>query len=125
MRVKMSGSILRLMGESDVHYVRIQDNQTLAANDRFETSEDRVNWLGHMLDTDKFATISEADLKTLEAVAVQLYQEKQPQLPGNFVMMVVLREKWPVGSKAKFKVKADRVGASHTHNVLLYARLNS
>ena len=26
-----------------------------------------------------------------------------------------LREKWPVGSKAKFKILADRVGADHTY----------
>lgn len=115
----MSGCVLRLMGESDVHYVRIQDGDKRASVDRFETTEDKVNWLGHMMDTDKFAAISEADLKTLEAVTAELYEEIQSELPGNFVMMVVLREKWPVGSKAKFKVKADRVGAAHTYRLVI------
>ena len=30
-------------------------------------------------------------------------------------MLTILREKWPVGSKAKFKTLADRVGADHTY----------
>ena len=33
----------------------------------------------------------------------------------NFVVMTILREKWPVGSKAKFQARADRVGADHTY----------
>ena len=34
---------------------------------------------------------------------------------ANFVLLTLLREKWPVGSKSKFKVIADRVGADHTY----------
>ena len=33
----------------------------------------------------------------------------------NFVVLTVLREKWPVGSKARFQARADRVGADHTY----------
>ena len=36
----------------------------------------------------------------------------------DFVLLLVLREKWPVGSKARFKAVADRVGASHTYRLL-------
>jgi hypothetical protein len=31
------------------------------------------------------------------------------------VLLTLLREKWPVGSKAKFKTIADRVTADHTY----------
>ena len=34
---------------------------------------------------------------------------------ANFVLMTTLREKWPVGSKSRFKVIADRVKADHTY----------
>ena len=34
---------------------------------------------------------------------------------ANFVLMTILREKWPVGSKSRFKVIADRVKADHTY----------
>ena len=34
---------------------------------------------------------------------------------ANFMLLTLLREKWPVGSKAKFKIQADRVGAAHTY----------
>ena len=30
-------------------------------------------------------------------------------------LLTILREKWPVGSKAKFKILADRVGTDHTY----------
>ena len=34
---------------------------------------------------------------------------------GNFALLTILREKWPVGSKAKFQIVADRVKADHTY----------
>ena len=34
---------------------------------------------------------------------------------ANFVLLTILREKWPVGSKSRFKVIADRVKADHTY----------
>ena len=33
-------------------------------------------------------------------------------------MLTILREKWPVGSKAKSKIVADRVGSEHTYLAL-------
>ena len=33
-------------------------------------------------------------------------------------MLLILRERWPVGSKARFKAVADRVGASHTYHLI-------
>ena len=37
---------------------------------------------------------------------------------GNYLLMLLLREKWPVGSKASFKVKADKVSANHTYHMI-------
>ena len=31
------------------------------------------------------------------------------------MLLTILREKWPVGSKSRFKVIADRVKADHTY----------
>ena len=36
----------------------------------------------------------------------------------QIIMLLILRERWPVGSKAKFKAIADRVGASHTYHLM-------
>ena len=33
-------------------------------------------------------------------------------------MLLILRERWAVGSKAKFRVIADRVGADHTYHLM-------
>jgi len=40
---------------------------------------------------------------------------KSSETGANFFLLTILREKWPVGSKAKFKTLADRVGADHTY----------
>jgi len=37
---------------------------------------------------------------------------------ANYLLMLLLREKWPVGSKASFKVKADKVEANHTYHMI-------
>ena len=34
---------------------------------------------------------------------------------ANFVLLTILRAKWPVGSKSRSKVIADRVKADHTY----------
>lgn len=114
----MSDNVLRLMGESDVHYVAVQSDKAREVISDFETLEDKTNWLGHMMDAERFASISEADLAKVESIAEELFAEKQADLSGNFIMMVILREKWPVGSKAKFKLKADRVEANHTYKLV-------
>ena len=33
----------------------------------------------------------------------------------NFVVMTILRERWPVGSKSTYRTVAERVGATHTY----------
>ncbi len=34
---------------------------------------------------------------------------------ANFMLLTILRGKWPLGSKSKFKIIADRVKADHTY----------
>ena len=44
---------------------------------------------------------------------------RQPGMKDEqFIMLLILRERWPVGSKVKFKAIADRVGASHTYHLM-------
>lgn len=114
----MAEAIIRVMGESDVHYVTIAKDSPRKPVSHLETLEDKVNWLGHMMDADRFAQISDSDLADLEAVTEEISSEIRATQNGNFTMMVVLREKWPVGSKAKFKVKAERVSAAHTYKLV-------
>ena len=45
----------------------------------------------------------------------------QLEAGANFVLLTLLREKWPVGSKAKFKTIADRVKADHTYRAHICA----
>ena len=33
----------------------------------------------------------------------------------SYVLLLVLREIWPVGQKSKIKIRADKVGANHTY----------
>jgi hypothetical protein len=40
---------------------------------------------------------------------------KSCETDAIFFLLTILREKWPIGSKAKFKILADRVGADHTY----------
>ena len=37
----------------------------------------------------------------------------------DYVLLLILREKWPVGNKAKFKLKAERVSAEFTYHFLV------
>ncbi len=53
-------------------------------------------------------------------IAVQEFMSRHPlfaecETGANFILLTILREKWPVGSKAKFRTFADRVRADHTY----------
>ena len=82
---------------------------------------DIVNWLGKALD-DAGAPSLEEDAGWREQVEIAAAILAAPALAkadaDDFVLLLVLREKWPVGSKARFKAVADRVGASHTYRLL-------
>ena len=82
---------------------------------------DKVNLLGHWMDQDRGAELA-ADKNHLDAmtsIASDILADSplasQLEAGANFVLLTLLREKWPVGSKAKFKIIAERVKADHTY----------
>ena len=117
--------LIRIMGESDivdVNLIKIASNAQngsalLAGLDR----HDQINLLGHWMDQDRGASLV-GDTVHLDAIT-QIASNTVADSPlaakidagANFVLLTILREKWPVGSKSKFKVIANRVGADHTY----------
>ena len=119
--------IVRLMGEIDIHSFRTDSLLSerpsidgLAVPDAV-TDGDVINWLGWALDSGAAERLDddEAFRGQVEAVGRYLAALRQPDLGSDqFIMLLILRERWPVGSKAKFKAVADRVGASHTYHLM-------
>jgi len=118
----MPATMLRLMGESDIIDIDPGAHEG-GVHPRLMGLDpaDRINLLGHWLDQDRGEALSQ-DAEYLSAmIAIGAgFLEDQGPVAGwgttvNFVVMTVLREKWPVGSKAKFQARADRVGAEHTY----------
>lgn len=128
---------LRIMGEIDIHTVPglTPSEQTpkslsaaiapLSALDDANT-HDIKNWLGDQLDkadADESGP-SDAEMKLIEdAAALLLYQQAEENgvtyQVDNFVLMLVLRERWPVGSKAKLRDVAARAGAAFSYNLVV------
>ena len=118
----MPATMLRLMGESDIIDIdpAVHDGN---AHPRLMglDADDRINLLGHWLDQDRGEEMAaDADaLSAMIAIGAEFLdgQDISDQWGGevNFVVMTILREKWPVGSKAKFQARAARVGADHTY----------
>ena len=117
--------LIRIMGESDivdVNFIKTapsaQDRSALLAGLDWP---DPINLLGHWMDQDRGVSLA-GDTVYLHAMA-QIASNIVSDSPfaakidtgANFVLLTILREKWPVGSKSKFKVTADRVGADHTY----------
>ena len=118
----MPTTMLRLMGESDIIDIdpSVHDGNVHPRLMGLDT-DDRINLLGHWLDQDRGEEVA-ADPDNLSAmIAIGAeFLAAQDGAGGwgsdvNFVVMTILREKWPVGSKAKFQARADRVGADHTY----------
>ena len=114
-------TLIRIMGESDIVDVimthKAANNALLMGLD----AADKVNLLGHWMDQDRGAKLA-ADQNHLDAmtsIASEIIADNalasQLEAGANFVLLTLLREKWPVGSKAKFKTIADRVKADHTY----------
>ena len=118
----MPATMLRLMGESDIIDIdpAAHDGN---AHPRLMglDADDRINLLGHWLDQERGEVMAAAPgpFSAMIAIGAEFLdgQEISGQWGGdvNFVVMTILREKWPVGSKAKFQARADRVGAEHTY----------
>ena len=118
----MPTTLLRLMGESDIIDIDPTDHEG-AVHPRLMglDAADRINLLGHWLDHDQGEAMSD-DPDTMSAIAAIgaafLAEQAVAATWGdevNFVVMTILREKWPVGSKTKYRAVADRVGAGHTY----------
>jgi hypothetical protein len=113
--------MIRIMGESDIVDVEMTDGQLPHELLMGLDAADRINMLGHWMDQDRGAGLAEQKsyLEAMAIIASAIVQKDQhaAQLKagGNFTLVTLLREKWPVGSKAKFKKIADRVKAEHTY----------
>ena len=118
--------VLRVMGESDILEVAVSEER-LAAHKAPQHGKDwerhdNANWLAHWLDGDRAASWMEDKSLSdkMEATALDLLVTDDNasaffDSEANYLLMLLLREKWPVGSKAGFKVKADKVEANHTY----------
>jgi hypothetical protein len=113
--------LIRIMGESDIVDVTMTRNAPSNAMLMGLDAADKVNLLGHWMDQDRGAELA-ADKNHLDAmtsIASDLLADSplasQLEAGANFVLLTLLREKWPVGSKAKFKIIAERVKADHTY----------
>ncbi len=113
--------IIRIMGESDIVDVEMTNghlsHELLVGLD----AADRINLLGHWMDQDRGGDLA-TQKSYLEAMAIIasgiVRQDKHmPQFEAgaNFALLTLLREKWPVGTKVKFKKIAERVKAEHTY----------
>jgi hypothetical protein len=113
--------LIRIMGESDIVDVTMTRNAPSSAMLMGLDAADKVNLLGHWMDQDRGAELA-ADKNHLDAmtsIASDILADSplasQLEAGANFVLLTLLREKWPVGSKAKFKIIAERVKADHTY----------
>ena len=118
----MNKIIIRIMGESDIVDVVMQSadapkNPLIDGHD----DQDKINLLGHWMDQDRGAALAEdADHFAAMGIIASEFMSRHSlfaacETGANFILLTILREKWPVGSKAKFRTFADRVGATHTY----------
>ena len=119
--------IIRLMGEIDIHSFRADSlllEQPVISNLKMPdgiSDSDMTNWLGWALDSGAATRLEEDEefRGQVETAGRYLTGLRQPGMKDEqFIMLLILRERWPVGSKAKFKAIADRVGASHTYHLM-------
>ena len=118
----MPATLLRLMGESDIIDIDPgQQGEGIHPRLMGLDEADRINLLGHWLDHDQGVAMSD-DPETMSAITAIAagFLSQSEAVPGwgadvNFVVMTILRERWPVGSKSRYRAVADRVGATHTY----------
>lgn len=110
----MSGTILRVMGETDIYQFALNQAEPPRAKDSLADERDRLNRAGHLLDGERMADWQPADEALVERAAAELLAGAG--LPDNsLTLILLLREKWPVGSKAKYRLTAERAGADWTY----------
>ena len=119
--------IIRLMGEIGIHSFKadgLLSEKPVISNLQIPDGvgdSDLINWLGWALDSDAVEKLEEdEDFRAqVENAGRYLTGLRQPDLKDDqFIMLLLLRERWPVGSKAKFKMVAERVGGHHTYHLL-------
>ena len=112
----MSGSfIVSVMGERQIETFDVQIGNKRVSLQTSKEVEDQINWLGSMLDTVSEESLTQRQKDDIAYIAESFVLEKLNTDTKGYVLLLVLREKWPVGKKAKFMLKADRDGASHTY----------
>ena len=118
----MATKIIRVMGETDIVDIDV-DAHDGGTNAKLMGLDlvDKINILGHWMDQDRGEALA-ADpeyLAAMTAIAAEVQANGKMGAPfangTNFMLLTILREKWPVGSKAKFQKIAERVGAEHTY----------
>ena len=117
--------LIRIMGESDIVDVSLiktaPSAQGVSALLAGLNWPDQINLLGHWMDQNRGAPLVN-DKIYLDAI-IQIASNILANSPlavkidagANFMLLTILREKWPVGSKSKFKIIAGRVKADHTY----------
>ena len=121
--------VFRVMGESDILEVAVSEARLDAHKKVGHPAEwdqqDQANWLAHWLDGDRAAEwMDNKELNDkMEQTALDLlladeHAQSLFESEANYLLMLLLREKWPVGSKAGFKTKADKVQANHTYHMI-------
>jgi hypothetical protein len=114
-------TLIRIMGESDIVDVTMTHKAANHALLMGLDAADKINLLGHWMDQDRGAelAIDQNHLDAMTTIASEIIADNalasQLEAGANFVLLTLLREKWPVGLKAKFKIIADRVKANHTY----------
>ena len=117
--------LIRIMGESDIVDVNLIKTAVNAPDGSAYLAgldgPDQINLLGHWLDQDRGAALADntAYLDAMTQIASNILADSplaaKIDAGANFILLTILREKWPVGSKSKFKIIADRVKADHTY----------
>lgn len=119
----MADTLLRLMGETDI--VDILGAEGTGCGERLPIpegieAEDRINLLGHWLDVGDGEALAKKPgyLAAMFAIAEEILQKQDAigaRVKGNFLLLTLLRERWPVGERAKYFKKTALVGAKHTY----------
>ena len=118
----MSKIIIRIMGESDIVDVVMQLADA-PKNPLIDgcSDQDKINLLGHWMDQDRGVALADDPdhFAAMGIIASEFIAQhplfKSCETAANFFLLTILREKWPIGPKAKFKILAERVGAHHTY----------
>ena len=109
------GFILSVMGESEIETFEVQLKNKRMSSQVHDTIEDQVNWLGSILDVGADTNLTQAHKENIAYIAESFVLDNLKSDFKSYVLLLVLREKWPVGQKSKFKIRADKVGANHTY----------